>query len=166
MEPKRGVKLGDIRGRYDSKYKTDEERNEARKIRQKEYYLRKKAEKKAIEGDTMDFSEIIATKEEIIKSLNAKILLQEKEILRLKQKNDSLRVENSKNIGSKPRRNIVSVEEISCSEEDIKPIKVGNRIITEEQIASYAKIRHKIKNYKDYDMNIEQILSDRSRLPV
>jgi hypothetical protein len=42
MGKERGVKLGDKRGKYSSKYKTNEERIEARKASQKRYYLRKK----------------------------------------------------------------------------------------------------------------------------
>lgn len=93
MTRTQGVKVGDIRGKYNSKYKTEEEKLNARRERQKQYYYRKKHGKSIpviVKTEEEILKETLLIKEKEIKLMAKKLLDNEKQIAALKHENKIL----------------------------------------------------------------------------
>jgi hypothetical protein len=172
MSQKGGVKLGEKRGKYNSKYKTDEERLLANKERCKQYYIRKKENNQKERSDILlDVKKLEAdTKENEIKLLKRKLLVEKRVNIRLRKEIEELKnklpqkIETIENIGE-------SLSSDSREEQNMKDVNIQNAcfedskgcLLTEDMIDDYERRRPHFKDYNSYDLKIEEILSKRGR---
>lgn len=162
MSKECGVKAGSVRGKYNSKYKTEEEKIIARRERQKRYYERKKsATSKAANNKP--------AKEKLMKQVE--VLTNENNLLR-----DELAYYKSINQSKSSSKIIVKEDKESFDDEFSDQYFSGNekskaeyvetiekKTFSEEEIKKYEKARNKnTKNFK-YDWDIEEIIAHRNR---
>lgn len=179
MNRTQGVKTGDIRGKYNSKYKTEEEKLNARKERQKQYYYRKKHGKNSpvvVKTEEEILKETLSAKEKEIKLLTKKLLDSEKQVAALKHENKILSdkleicVSNKESLA----RSISPIKEDSETFDETSDEFFSNsedspiveKRYTEDEIRKYAQERkrsEKSKKIFKYDIHIEKIIADRNR---
>jgi hypothetical protein len=172
MSKECGVKVGTVRGKYNSKYKTEEEKLNARRERQKEYYERKKSNPPE-KGDKISKAKL-TSKEKLMKQVE--ILTHENNILRdelayyksIAQQRPSSKIivkEDKESFDDYSSSQYISNDEKS---EDVENVKVDVEIpekkkFSEEEIKKYERSRNKsIKNF-GYNWDIEKIIADRNR---
>lgn len=180
MNRTQGVKTGDIRGKYNSKYKTEEEKLNARRERQKQYYHRKKHGKSIpviVKTEEEILKETLLTKEKEIKLLTKKLFDNEKQIAALKHENKILSDKLEICVSNKESRarsispikedsetfDEKSSDEFFSSGEDVQIVE---KQYTEEEIRKYAQERKKSEKSKKifkYDIHIEKIIADGNR---